>query len=319
MSGWSSTGGGRRRSLDGGGNEFGFDRPMISTRNMDFATGNSTKGADLVPGMSGVGVYVPREGPSLLSPTAGASIGERGTADLGGNNQQRKKERLKNYLLSSGYTPNPRADGEGAQDDRVMNLLGSVNIYGSNDSGAAKSAAYNERLRAGTSGVALGTRGAKPTENPSQGGLLASPSNHQNNSRGHIRPPPRRSMLDEGGPDVASTIDEICVAQGDVAYGNQGGLFTPAPSHRGDVRTPMDATVLVTPTPQRKTTLFAHEGDGEGCWITVFGFGSAMQSVVLREFRAHGEIVRHIPGKGNWIHILVSPLSIVVFWRNVLI
>ncbi|CAN8063949.1 unnamed protein product [Agarophyton chilense] len=45
-------------------------------------------------------------------------------------------------------------------------------------------------------------------------------------------------------------------------------------------------------------------------WITVFGFAPAMDAQALREFRRHGEIVRTIPGKGNWVHILYrTPLQ----------
>ncbi|PXF46712.1 Nucleoporin NUP53 [Gracilariopsis chorda] len=45
-------------------------------------------------------------------------------------------------------------------------------------------------------------------------------------------------------------------------------------------------------------------------WITVFGFGPAMEAQALREFRRHGEIVRTMPGKGNWVHILYrTPLQ----------
>ncbi|KAI0567484.1 hypothetical protein FGB62_2g348 [Gracilaria domingensis] len=45
-------------------------------------------------------------------------------------------------------------------------------------------------------------------------------------------------------------------------------------------------------------------------WITIFGFAPAMEAQALREFRRHGEIVRTIPGKGNWLHILYrTPLQ----------
>ncbi|GJQ09243.1 hypothetical protein GpartN1_g1034.t1 [Galdieria partita] len=43
--------------------------------------------------------------------------------------------------------------------------------------------------------------------------------------------------------------------------------------------------------------------EGSSCWVTVFGFGPSLQAAVLREFRNYGEIIRYIPGKGNWMHI----------------
>lgn len=45
-------------------------------------------------------------------------------------------------------------------------------------------------------------------------------------------------------------------------------------------------------------------------WITVFGFARDMESQALREFRRHGDIVRTVPGKGNWVHLLYrTPLQ----------
>jgi len=39
-------------------------------------------------------------------------------------------------------------------------------------------------------------------------------------------------------------------------------------------------------------------------WLTVFGFEPSMLDAVLRDFRSHGHIERHVSGKGNWVHIL---------------
>ena len=40
-------------------------------------------------------------------------------------------------------------------------------------------------------------------------------------------------------------------------------------------------------------------------WVTVFGFpsGSAAISTVLRHFQKSGDIVDHVIGKGNWLHL----------------
>jgi len=38
-------------------------------------------------------------------------------------------------------------------------------------------------------------------------------------------------------------------------------------------------------------------------WVTVFGFSVDNSSFVLRQFQKYGNIVRYVPGEGNWIHI----------------
>ena len=40
-------------------------------------------------------------------------------------------------------------------------------------------------------------------------------------------------------------------------------------------------------------------------WVTVFGFpsGSAAINTVLRHFQKSGDIVDHVIGKGNWLHL----------------
>jgi hypothetical protein len=41
-----------------------------------------------------------------------------------------------------------------------------------------------------------------------------------------------------------------------------------------------------------------------GRWITVFGFPAAMEALVLRDLRRHGEVVRTLNGRGNWMHVM---------------
>lgn len=50
-------------------------------------------------------------------------------------------------------------------------------------------------------------------------------------------------------------------------------------------------------------------GTNASKWITVFGFTVDMESQALREFRSHGDVLRTVPGKGNWMHILYRTLS----------
>ncbi|KAK4524697.1 hypothetical protein GAYE_SCF05G2600 [Galdieria yellowstonensis] len=67
-------------------------------------------------------------------------------------------------------------------------------------------------------------------------------------------------------------------------------------------------------SPQLRTPLETNESVSSprstSCWVTVFGFGPSLQTAVLREFRNYGEIVKYIPGKGNWMHICyATPLQ----------
>ncbi|EME32558.1 uncharacterized protein Gasu_03300 [Galdieria sulphuraria] len=59
---------------------------------------------------------------------------------------------------------------------------------------------------------------------------------------------------------------------------------------------------------ERTEPSLSPRSEGTSCWVTVFGFGPSLQAAVLREFRNYGEIVRYIPGKGNWMHICYRTL-----------
>lgn len=228
---------------------------------------------------------------------------------------QRNVERLPNYLMSSGYTPTSKS--EPRQDERVASLIGSVNIYSSKD----KNQAYNERLRVGGTPAkasvepamkASSRMGTALFETPARSepvsGFTPTPGSAQRSTGG--RPPPRRSMLDEIIPDVnTSSMRDISHPETGEGAHEPRGLFSP--ERRAVSASPMDTGIISTPAGNRKAIFFSPDGgtpgenDGQGRWVTVFGFGPAMQSLVLREFRTHGDIVRHLPGKGNWIHILV--------------
>lgn len=94
------------------------------------------------------------------------------------------------------------------------------------------------------------------------------------------RKPPNRSMLDVGAPSIHSL---------------RSPSASPATHH-----TPSTTTGghygNSTPAPQQPA--------GTDRWVTIFGFPSSVESQAVREFRRHGEIVRVVPGRGNWTHLL---------------
>lgn len=111
------------------------------------------------------------------------------------------------------------------------------------------------------------------------------------------RLPPSKSMMDSGPPSVVqlrqpSTPGSFARAtpRTSSGYSPAGGMLT-TPGAGGAGDSPLT-------------------GANASKWITVFGFAGDMESQALREFRRHGDIVRTVPGKGNWMHILYrTPLQ----------
>ena len=117
-------------------------------------------------------------------------------------------------------------------------------------------------------------RGSAIGMEPSPTGSLRTPS----------RMPPNKSLLDSGPPSVLSLRSP-----------------SPSPAHQ-----PITPASLAYRTPGSASPAVP----GLERWVTVFGFSPAMESQVLREFRRHGEIVRTVAGKGNWVHVLYrTPLQ----------
>lgn len=88
--------------------------------------------------------------------------------------------------------------------------------------------------------------------------------------------------------------------------GSGGGLFDYDRSSPATSRGTTSASRTRFNLPSPAGSMGTPDAETADRWVTVFGFGQSMQSLILREFRNHGEIVRHVSGKGNWMHILVS-------------
>lgn len=163
----------------------------------------------------------------------------------------------------------------------------------------AASPAFNERLRPTRSGPetpgsmggiaeGAGGDGYAGDETPGKAASHA-PSPFAPRPRGPppaaspgTRRPPTRSLLD-AGPGVMA-------------------LRTPTSASGASPR------MAYTPVSARKPA--ESDGtDGQERWVTVFGFPAAMEALVLRDFRRHGEVVRTAPGRGNWMHIMYRTLS----------
>lgn len=163
---------------------------------------------------------------------------------------------------------------------------------------AAASPAFNERLRptrngpdtpggavdgrAGSGDAVEGdeTPGRVSTSAPSP--FAPRPRGPPPSASPGTRRPPTRSLLDTG-PGVMALRTPT----------STGG---PSPGR------------AYTPVSMRKTG-DGDAADGEGRWVTVFGFPAAMEALVAREFRRHGEVVRTAPGRGNWMHVMYRTSS----------
>lgn len=103
------------------------------------------------------------------------------------------------------------------------------------------------------------------------------------------RKPPTRSLLDSG-PGVMS-------------------MQSPSPEQTRSLTS--SARMASPATPIQRMGLFSpgvpvDKGTAGGAekWVTVFGFPAAVENTVLREFRRNGEVIRTLPGRGNWLHIM---------------
>lgn len=236
---------------------------------------------------------------------SGEGIGGSGSGD-----------RLPNFILSAGYTPPPRVSGDvgkGSPKDPVASIYGLLPAaVSTGDVG------FNERLRNKRTGESAG---ATPGSGQGFEGRKKQSGGFQM---------PRSSLLDGGTTSPASQLyrardsDAMATTPSRTANGRTpGGRYAATPASRGgggglfDIEPPAH-TQYSSPsyTPQSyqparrySSTPQSDGGDSSDRWITVFGYGPSMQSLVLREFRNYGDIVRHVNGKGNWMHILVSTVE----------
>lgn len=128
------------------------------------------------------------------------------------------------------------------------------------------------------------------------------------------RLPPSKSLLDSGPPSVMQLRPP-----------STPGSFARPPIHSSYNQTPSSQTPRFPSTPSMTpgTLMPSASFDPNSSsaspgvanqntrWITIFGFGGAdMESQAIREFRRHGDIVRTVAGKGNWVHVLYrTPLQ----------
>lgn len=219
-------------------------------------------------------------------------------------------ERLPNYLLSSSSTPAAPSRSPSSQfpfppSSRTPNRDFTPRSGGKPPTGDAmttppwafpsrrqgQAVAFNDRLRPPDVGSASPADGARGTTgamlmavksgrasgvgaDASPGGAMRTPS----------RMPPNKSLLDSGPPSVlhlrspSASPAQASLTPGSLAHRTPGSTSPGVP--------------------------------GLERWVTVFGFAPAMESQVLREFRRHGEVVRTVAGRGNWVHILYrTPLQ----------
>lgn len=206
------------------------------------------------------------------------------------------RERLPNFLLSP-------LGGAGASSGAPSS---------SSPTPMATSPAFNARLRpadavpsGGQSNAGSGTGDSHRAQHISRDSP-ASPFDRRSTGAGFgqhhgtshtpssSRKPPTRSLLDSG-PGVMS-------------------IHSPSPELS---RSYTPSTRMISPaTPNSRMGLFSpgipdekESVNGADRWITVFGFPAAMEGTVLKEFKRHGEVLRTMPGRGNWLHILYRTSS----------
>lgn len=203
-------------------------------------------------------------------------------------------DRLPNYLLASSGAPSaaPPSSPYGPGSRPPVSPYGSgsrppASPYGPGASPPPQQmpnapVAFNERLRpsnapapsttppAWRGRAAIGAPAAPPLKTPS-------------------RMPPNKSLLDSGPPSVLNLRSPSAQSPGMSGVTPvSASRATPASASRR-LQTPASASPAVP---------------GVERWVTVFGFPPTMESQVLREFRRHGEVVRTVAGRGNWIHIM---------------
>lgn len=139
---------------------------------------------------------------------------------------------------------------------------------------AGASVTFNDRLR--------GDRGPSATPPSTSGYALTTPT----------RLPPTKSLLD-GGPPSVLALQTPPPSTGSFARPTS----TPYTMHAG--ATPGGPIYSMPGTPVAGSVT-----PGLERWVTVFGFPAHLEAAAVRELRRHGDIVRTIPGRGNWVHLL---------------
>lgn len=222
-----------------------------------------------------------------------------------GNSDGPQRERLPSFLLSSagggstgmpgGDTPPtyPFARNSVAEPVAFEEPSATTWPFQTRRPGGAP-IAFNDRLRSdrasGVTGTPLNrrTEDASPISTPTT--TTIAPYNGTGDSmRTPSRMPPNKSLLDAGPPSVLQVRPP------------SGAPSTPGSFARGTPHYPSPAS---TPGGLLSPGESGSVGGGGGRWVTIFGFSADMESQALREFRRHGDIVRTVPGKGNWVHIL---------------
>jgi Nup53/35/40-type RNA recognition motif len=187
--------------------------------------------------------------------------------------QASPSQHLPNFLLSpnsvqNGSTPNA--------------------AHGASPTRGGESPAFNQRLRPANSARPLTSlEPPLPARSPSPFDRKPPPSPFAPGANAGTpgasgRKPPARSLLD-AGPGVMSL---------------QSASPDPSSAHARSSYAPMS---LTTPPASPGGAVPA---PGAERWITVFGFPAAMEGLVVRDFRRHGEVLRTLPGRGNWLHIM---------------
>lgn len=143
--------------------------------------------------------------------------------------------------------------------------------------------AFNDRLRTDSTSNSISDP-SKPAGTPNVFMENDPPT------RTPARMPPNRSLLDSGSPSVLHL---------------RTPGTTPGPTPGSFARTSARFSSPPAPTSGTHSSV-----QGENRCVTVFGFPPDLESQTLREFRRHGDIVRAIPGRGNWVHLLYrTPLQ----------
>lgn len=150
------------------------------------------------------------------------------------------------------------------------------------------SVAFNDRLRI--------DRGPNDAPTSLQSGSTAANPTYENDTptRTPVRMPPNRSLIDSGSPSVLNLRTPSATPSGTAAA-------TPGSFARTSAR---------YSTPAGAASGLQSDAPGSDRCVTVFGFPPDLESQTLREFRRHGDILRTIPGRGNWVHLLYrTPLQ----------
>lgn len=160
-----------------------------------------------------------------------------------------------------------------------------------------------------------GGAGATPERLPSF--LLSGPMTGSAGSTPAQALSPPASMAGGGGsggsvlfggaasPPTAITFNERLRAGGGTTP-RRGTSLTVTPGRMPPSRSLLDgggvpAVVRASPATPARTV-----ARGTERWVTVFGFAATLEATVVREFRRHGDIIRTVAGRGNWVHLMYA-------------